>query len=77
MLTHLKDMPKITLAGHKTLFWRYQRGQPETALATVEAVYYFYVDLYNEKLRRGLVTEEYSGQYDNLLWFFLYNYKNI
>jgi DTW domain-containing protein YfiP len=76
MTTSLNDLPKVTLTAHKTMFWRYQKGNPDTCLATVEAIYYFYADLHKEKAKRGL-AEPYEGEYDNLLWFFMYNYNNI
>jgi hypothetical protein len=71
----LSTLPQLKLATHKTLFWRYQQ-ECDTCLATIEAIYYFYADLVKEKHRRGL-GPEYGGELDNLLWFFLHNYKTI
>ncbi|OMJ68668.1 hypothetical protein SteCoe_33826 [Stentor coeruleus] len=70
------NLPMFRLENHKTAFWRYQH-ESEYSLATIEAVYYAYVDMYNEKYSRGLEAEAYNGQYDNVLWYFVYTYKRI
>lgn len=63
----------IELSKHETLFWRYQRGKPKTYLATIEAIYYFLVEVY-----RATYTDiPYQGQYDNLLFFFKFMYEKI
>ena len=46
-------------------------------MATIEAVYYAYLDFYKEMKCRGLFSEDYQGQFDNLLWHFAFNYKRI
>uniref|UniRef100_A0A673ZWR4 tRNA-uridine aminocarboxypropyltransferase 1 n=1 Tax=Salmo trutta TaxID=8032 RepID=A0A673ZWR4_SALTR len=55
------------LKTRKTCFWRHQKGSPDTYLATIEAVYYFLKD-YQELCLR----QEYTRQYDNLMYFYCY-----
>ncbi|KAM9861025.1 tRNA-uridine aminocarboxypropyltransferase 1 isoform 1-T2 [Aulostomus maculatus] len=63
----LKDLLQVELKTRKTCFWRYQKGKPETYLATIEAIYYFLKDFHQLCLAR-----EYEGDYDNLLFFYSY-----
>lgn len=67
----LKDLTKIKLCKHRTLFWRYQR-QSDSYLATIEAIYYFLVE-YHETV----LSLKYEGQYDNLLYFFAFMFDKI
>lgn len=67
----LKDLTKIKLCKHRTLFWRYQR-QSDNYLATIEAIYYFLVE-YHETV----LCSKYEGQYDNLLYFFSFMFDKI
>eukprot|EP01114_Cavostelium_apophysatum_P013615 TRINITY_DN3333_c0_g1_i1.p1 TRINITY_DN3333_c0_g1~~TRINITY_DN3333_c0_g1_i1.p1 ORF type:complete len:250 (-),score=39.58 TRINITY_DN3333_c0_g1_i1:114-863(-) len=66
----LANVTCLKIRSHKTRFWRYQK-HGEDFLATVEAIYYF-VQEYHTKL-----TGSYEGQYDNLLYFFAYQYDLI
>lgn len=66
------DLPKIKLNGIESLFWRYQRGNPITFLATIEAVYYMTLIYHKE-----FISVEYNGEYDNLLFFFRYMFNKI
>lgn len=61
------------MSSHKSLFWRPQRGKPDTYLATIEAIYYFLVELHS----LSNPGEKYKGQYDNLLFFFKHMYFMI
>ncbi|XP_050699840.1 tRNA-uridine aminocarboxypropyltransferase 1-like isoform X2 [Eriocheir sinensis] len=63
----------VELNKHETLFWRYQRGKPKTYLATIEAIYYFLVEVY----KATNTDTSYQGQYDNLLFFFKFMYEKI
>lgn len=63
---------RVELKTRKTCFWRHQRGSPDTYLATIEAIYYFLKDYHTLCLQK-----EYSGEYDNLLFFFSYLHKLI
>lgn len=62
----------VELDQHETLFWRYQRGKPKTYLATIEAIYYFLVEVHN-----ATATTPYHGEYDDLLFFFKFMYEKI
>ncbi|CAG7818472.1 unnamed protein product [Allacma fusca] len=68
----IADLPKIKLSGIESLFWRYQRGNPTTYLATIEAVYHVC------RIYHGVfISEPYRGEYDNLLFFFYYMFHKI
>lgn len=67
----LKDLPCVVLDERKTYFWRTQ-DKEESFLATIEAIYYFLVDLF--KLTSDL---DYSGQYDNLMYFFVFMFRMV
>ncbi|XP_076143903.1 tRNA-uridine aminocarboxypropyltransferase 1 isoform X1 [Alosa pseudoharengus] len=68
----LEPLLRVELKTRKTCFWRHQRGSPDTYLATIEAIYYFLKDYHTLCLRK-----EYSGEYDNLLFFYSYLHKII
>ncbi|GBM77247.1 hypothetical protein AVEN_71043-1 [Araneus ventricosus] len=61
------------LQSYKSLFWRYYREKLDTHLSTIEAIYYFLVEYHR------LLNPEvpYTGQYDNLLFFFKFMYFKI
>ncbi|KAL1007566.1 hypothetical protein UPYG_G00088450 [Umbra pygmaea] len=61
----LQALLRVELKTRKTCFWRHQKGSPDTYLATIEAVYYFLKDYHELCLR-----QEYTGQYDNLMYFY-------
>ncbi|XP_010889586.2 DTW domain-containing protein 1 [Esox lucius] len=63
----LQALLRVELKTRKTCFWRHQKGSPDTYLATIEAVYYFLKDYHELCLR-----QEYTGQYDNLLYFYTF-----
>lgn len=62
----------VELTTRQTLFWRYQRGKPQTYLATIEAIYYFLVDVHT-----NILKEEYCNEYDDLLFFFKFMFEKI
>lgn len=68
----LQDFVRVELKTRKTCFWRHQKGKPDTYLATIEAIYYFLKD-YHELF----LTQEYKGEYDNLLFFYSYLHSVI
>lgn len=70
------SLPMVKLENHTTAFWRYQ-NESKNSLATIEAVYYAYVDYHKELKNRGIYSEDYQGQYDNLLWHFSFTYQRI
>ncbi|KAL7639544.1 UNVERIFIED_CONTAM: hypothetical protein RMT77_010045 [Armadillidium vulgare] len=68
----LKDLQCLQLTTRETLFWRYQKGKPKTYLSTIEAIYYFVKDFHLK-----FISDNYEGEYDNLLFFFKYMYEKI
>ena len=72
ILYFVTDLKRIELQSQVTKFWRHQRDKPDTYLATVEAVYYFL-----REYHQHYVSQQYEGQYDNLLFLFCFMYKKI
>ncbi|XP_065833754.1 tRNA-uridine aminocarboxypropyltransferase 1-like isoform X1 [Oscarella lobularis] len=68
----LEGIRRVRLSKAKTNFWRVQ-SKPNTFLATIEAIYYFFKELHEVK-EKGV---PYDGRYDNLLYFFAYQYMLI
>ncbi|KAK8733199.1 hypothetical protein OTU49_006523 [Cherax quadricarinatus] len=68
----IRGLQCVELTNRETLFWRYQRGKPHTYLATIEAVYYFLVDVHTNVLK-----SEYANEYDDLLFFFKFMFEKI
>jgi len=68
----LAAMPCVIISSRETIFWRYQKGKPKEYLATIEAIYYFLVDFHQIVLKA-----DYSGEYDNMLFFFKFMYDKI
>ncbi|XP_048825251.1 tRNA-uridine aminocarboxypropyltransferase 1 [Brienomyrus brachyistius] len=68
----LQALLRVELKTRKTCFWRHQKGSPDTYLATIEAIYYFLKDYHVLCL-----SQDYQGDYDNLLYFFAYLHKLI
>ncbi|CAH1775505.1 unnamed protein product, partial [Owenia fusiformis] len=62
----------IELKSRETKFWRHQKDKPRTYLATIEAIYYFQLEYH-----QSFVPSEYTGQYDDLLFFFVFMYGTI
>ncbi|XP_076035843.1 tRNA-uridine aminocarboxypropyltransferase 1 [Oratosquilla oratoria] len=68
----IKGLQCVKLTSQNTLFWRYQKGKPKTYLATIEAIYYFMVEIHTKILKLP-----YTHQYDNLLFFFKFMIDKI
>ncbi|XP_076442146.1 uncharacterized protein LOC143281087 [Babylonia areolata] len=68
----LKDLRRVEIKGHDTLFWRCQEGLPTSHLSTIEAIYYFMREYHEE-----ILGTTYLNEYDNLLFFFVYFYHKI
>ncbi|XP_078375696.1 tRNA-uridine aminocarboxypropyltransferase 1-like isoform X2 [Oculina patagonica] len=68
----LEKLQKVKLESAVTHFWRPQRKKPDTCLATIEAIYYFFKEYDQHILKRA-----YDGRYDNLLYFFAFQYNLI
>jgi DTW domain-containing protein YfiP len=69
-LPQLVGINRVQLSSHTTFFWRYQRV-PDSYLATIEAIYYFFVE--HHKARHL----DYEGQYDNLLSIYCAQFRKI
>ena len=71
----------IVLSTHDSLFWRHQRNTPRTYLSTIEAIYYFFVDLHKildeKRNNRPKNCGQYDHRYDNLLFFFKHTYNRL
>lgn len=63
----------VKIKNQKTRFWRFQ-NLSENYLATIEAIYYFFVEYYEAFESNG---SPYDGRYDNLLFYFKLNYDLI
>jgi len=68
----IKSLDKVMIESRETMFWRYQTGKPKEYLSTIEAIYYLCVDYHTDVLE-----ESYSGEYDNLLYFFKFMFEKI
>ncbi|XP_069835550.1 tRNA-uridine aminocarboxypropyltransferase 1-like [Dendropsophus ebraccatus] len=68
----LQGLVSVELTERKTCFWRHQKGSPDTYLSTIEAIYYFMLDFHTQ-----ILEKDYSGEYDNLLFFFSFMSKLI
>jgi len=66
----VKKLKTIKITHQETHFWRYQEVGKH-CLATIEAIYYFFKE-YQQKM-----TGIYNGEYDNLLFYFIYYYNMI
>lgn len=73
---HIKNLKMVKIQTEKTVFWRYQTGMQDTALATIEALYFFFRD-YEVGLNCGKDYARYNKKWDDFLWFYAYNYKII
>mmetsp|Transcript_17362 Transcript_17362/g.16572 ORF Transcript_17362/g.16572 Transcript_17362/m.16572 type:complete len:124 (+) Transcript_17362:442-813(+) len=72
---NIQQLKKVKIQTEKTVFWRYQ-SVSETNLATIEAMYFFFRD-YDVALNWGKDYERYAGKYDNLLYYYAFNYRLI
>jgi len=70
-LKQLEDIPRVHLKEYKTLFWRHQ-SFPDTHLATIEAMYYFFVE-YEKAVHDGF----YDGKFDDMLSIFVGQFRKI
>ena len=76
--TRLSRLRHVHIASQQTLFWRYQKGKTEDHLATIEAVYFFCRQFHEVLHTNGVAGwPAYNGQYDNLLFYYSYQYMQI
>ncbi len=72
---NVMNLKKVKIQTEKTAFWRYQRIS-ETNLSTIEALYFFFRD-YETNLNCEGDYSKYDGKYDNILYYYAYNYYLI
>ena len=89
----IQSLRKVRIGAYRTLFWRYQTGKTDDHLATIEAIYFFYrvrgsltvACVANHPAPLTAPVQEYhmtlhgsyQGQYDNLLFYFILQYKLV
>ena len=74
----LRSLPRVSIEAEKTLFWRFQKGKTENHLATIEAIYFFCRQYYQALRAAGAPgLPAYSGQYDDLLYYYSYQYETV
>ena len=74
---NIKCLRKVKIKTEKTVFWRYQTGEYDSCLASAEALYFFFRDYEVALNCPGKDYEKYSGVWDNLLWYYAFNFKLI
>ena len=67
----VQALTKVKISNHNTLFWRYQHESPEF-LSTMEAIYFFMKEFIQAQNHGN-----YSGEVDNLLWYYVFQYEQI
>ncbi|KAJ6222922.1 hypothetical protein RDWZM_001467 [Blomia tropicalis] len=88
-----KRLPAVAIDAEQTRFWRCDQRRPITFLSTIEAIYYFCVQLHtymsnmavkeNSSISSNDFAElhkrfpPYDGQYDNILFFFKHTFNVI
>lgn len=70
----LEKVQQVTIEPRETFFWRFQKISVNY-LSTVEAIYYLYVE-YAQAYELAK-DEPYDGRYDNLLFYYKYQYDLI
>ena len=68
----LKRLKKVKITAATTMFWRPQKGKPDTCLATIEAIYHFF-----KQYAAAFECQPYDGRYDNLLFWFVHFHRLI
>ncbi|CAI8001596.1 tRNA-uridine aminocarboxypropyltransferase 1 [Geodia barretti] len=69
ILKDVDHLPCVVLTNEETHFWRPQT-KTTSHLATIEAIYYFFRETCQP-------PEAYKGEYDNLLYFYAYQYNVV
>lgn len=72
----LANITRCKINSQKTSFWRYQQ-HGDSFLATIEAIYFFFREYQLEMNKLKFQNEEYSGKYDDLLFFYAFQYEMI
>lgn len=74
---NIAKLKMVKIQTEKTVFWRYQTGELDTSLATIEALYFFFRDYEVALNCPGRSYDAYKGTYDDILWFYAFNFKLI
>ena len=74
---NIAKLKMVKIQTEKTVFWRYQTGELDTSLATIEALYFFFRDYEVALNCPNRSYDEYKGTFDNILWFYAFNFKLI
>ena len=76
---NITKLKMIKIKTEKTVFWRYQKGEEDTSLSTIEALYFFFRDYEATLNYSGNYSRYYKegGKWDNLLWYYAWNFKLI
>lgn len=69
----MKRLPCVVLEKRMSHFWRHQKGSPRTHLATIEAIHQFMIEYH----ALSSPLKKYNGEFDNLLFFFIFMYNKI
>ena len=72
LLLFFTGLPCVIVKDRESKFWRHQKEYPASFLATIEAIYYLVLDYHDL-----FISTNYNGEYDNLLFFFVYMYNKI
>ncbi len=74
----LRSLPHVSIEAEKTLFWRFQKGKTANHLATIEAIYFFCRQFHQALHAAGAPgLPPYSGQYDDLFYYYSYQYETV
>lgn len=68
----LSKLPRVRIPDKKTLFWRPQKGKPDTFLATIESIYYFV-----KEFSQVYGCESNDSNLDDILYFFMFFYSQL
>eukprot|EP00050_Salpingoeca_kvevrii_P011069 m.12464 g.12464 ORF g.12464 m.12464 type:complete len:305 (+) comp3234_c0_seq2:111-1025(+) len=67
----LQGLRHVSIGHVDTFFWRPQHRKPDTHLATIEAIYYFFRQMGTKQ------QGEYDGRYDNLLFYYAFQFQLV
>jgi DTW domain-containing protein YfiP len=73
----MRKLKMVKIQTEKTVFWRYQTGELDTSLATIEALYFFFRDYEVALNCKDRDYANYKGTFDNLLWMYAFNFQLI
>ena len=74
---NIRNLKMVKIQTEKTVFWRYQKGDIDNSLSSAEALYFFFRDYEVALNCENRDYSRYDGKFDNLLWFYAYNFKLI